>query len=378
MTPKQKQDDFLTPLKKKYVTNLTEKKAQLESFVNLLQRKELPEAQREELALLAHSLSGSGATYGFPNVSERAAELEKILATEQAPIEIKTSLVSMIDTISEIIITDRSGDAAAAEDGEAKTESRKTLPLVLVADDDEMIRIMLNALLKDHARIIECGTATDALRLMKTDAPDLVLLDDKMPGELNGIELLEKIQHSPKIAAIPVMMVTGNSDSKKVLRGLMAGAVDYILKPIDPEQITSRVVDRLNHNSDIILVADDDVSIRNMLKHKLLRTGCRIMTAEDGNQAIDIIKEHKPALIILDRMMPGLDGVAVLNKMKGDPDLADIPVIFMSAKQKETDVLDGLDLGAVDYIVKPFNPDIVVARCTRILKAKQEKDGAFS
>lgn len=367
-------NELLAPLIKKYVANLPAQKDELDRFLNHLENKTFSAEDKEDLTLLVHSLSGSGATYGFPDISEKSSAIELFINENPKTLTdgVITLILQLIDTLSEIVVVDRDSQATSDADDELKEQTRADLPLILIADDDEMIRVMLVEFLRDQARTIQCETAKEALKLMKAHHPDLVLLDDKMPGGQRGVELLEQIQNQPKISTIPVMMITANKSSKEVLRGLMAGAVDYIIKPLEPEQVISRVKERLKRRRDSILIADDDVTTRSILKQKLLGTGCRILMAEDGTQALDAIQEHKPSLVILDRMMPGMDGLAILNKMREVPETKDIPVIFLTAKHKEEDIIDGLKLGAVDYIVKPFNPAVIVSRCERILKINEK------
>jgi DNA-binding response OmpR family regulator len=99
--------------------------------------------------------------------------------------------------------------------------------------------------------------------------------------------------------------------------------------------------------------------------------GFRLLYAEDGEQTIKLVRESKPQLAIIDRMMPGIDGLAVLQMMRQADDLRDIPVILLTAKRQNQDVVEGFELGATDYIVKPFMPDEVVARAMRLLGISQ-------
>jgi len=85
-------------------------------------------------------------------------------------------------------------------------------------------------------------------------------------------------------------------------------------------------------------------------------------------QVLDLAARHQPNIIVLDRIMPGLDGLAVLKMLKTNPATSDIPVIMLTAKRKPKDIEEGRDAGAADYIVKPFTPEFVVSRCMRELR----------
>lgn len=112
----------------------------------------------------------------------------------------------------------------------------------------------------------------------------------------------------------------------------------------------------------LIVIAEDDEQIANLVKFKLERSGYRVSTAENGRDALSLIREDSPDLVILDIMMPIMNGYEVLKGMKSNPDTSDIPVIMLTAKGLEEDILKGFESGAVDYIVKPFSVSELAAR----------------
>ena len=111
-----------------------------------------------------------------------------------------------------------------------------------------------------------------------------------------------------------------------------------------------------------ILVAEDDKQIGDMIAFKLTNGGHQVIRAEDGEQAVTLAGRELPDLILLDAMMPGLGGFEVLRRLKSDPTLRAVPVIMVTAKGHERDVLSGLRGGAVDYVVKPFSLKELAAR----------------
>jgi DNA-binding response OmpR family regulator len=111
-----------------------------------------------------------------------------------------------------------------------------------------------------------------------------------------------------------------------------------------------------------ILVVEDDKQIADMIAFKLRNSGHQVIQAQDGEQAIDLAKNHLPDLVMLDVMMPGIGGFEVLRRLKIDPALRTVPVIMVTAKGHERDVLSGLHGGAVDYVVKPFSLKELAAR----------------
>jgi CheY-like chemotaxis protein len=117
----------------------------------------------------------------------------------------------------------------------------------------------------------------------------------------------------------------------------------------------------------IVLIADDDPAIRDLLAYKFRLAGLRAITAADGDEALRKVEEHRPDLAILDRLMPRLDGVAVLQRLRARPETKNLPVIFLTAMRQERDILQGFRLGAADYVIKPFLPEEVLARGLRLL-----------
>lgn len=126
---------------------------------------------------------------------------------------------------------------------------------------------------------------------------------------------------------------------------------------------------------DKILVVEDEPDIREILEYNLAREGFRVIACGDGAQGVDAARREAPALILLDLMLPGIDGVEACRLLKQDPITSDIPVIMVTAKSEESDVVLGLGVGADDYIAKPFSPKELVARVRAVLRrgpARQE------
>jgi two-component system phosphate regulon response regulator PhoB len=117
-----------------------------------------------------------------------------------------------------------------------------------------------------------------------------------------------------------------------------------------------------------ILLAEDDKQIADMISFKLTNNGHRIVRAQDGEQAVQLVARERPDLILLDAMMPGLSGFEVLRRLKADSAVRSIPVIMVTAKGHERDVLSGLRGGAIDYIVKPFSLKELSARVELALR----------
>jgi two-component system alkaline phosphatase synthesis response regulator PhoP len=118
-----------------------------------------------------------------------------------------------------------------------------------------------------------------------------------------------------------------------------------------------------------ILVVDDEVYIVHILDFSLRMEGYEVITALDGEQALERVKSDHPDLIVLDIMMPKLDGYDACRKLRADPQTADVPIILLSAKGRNVDQRMGYDAGATDYITKPFSPRKLVEKINTILQA---------
>jgi two-component system alkaline phosphatase synthesis response regulator PhoP len=124
-----------------------------------------------------------------------------------------------------------------------------------------------------------------------------------------------------------------------------------------------------------ILVVDDEEDILELVKLNLSRDGYEVLTCETGEQALVIARSKLPNLVILDLMLPGIDGLEVCKKLKKDPKTEHIPIIMLTAKGEESDIITGLELGADDYVTKPFSGKVLVARVRTILRRTAQPAG---
>jgi two-component system phosphate regulon response regulator PhoB len=117
-----------------------------------------------------------------------------------------------------------------------------------------------------------------------------------------------------------------------------------------------------------ILVVEDEMDILQLVDHNLKLADFHVLTAQDGYEALSLAKNHLPQLVILDLMLPGLDGFEVCKELKRSPTTKNIPVLMLTARGEEVDRIVGLELGADDYVVKPFSPRELVLRVRAILR----------
>lgn len=119
---------------------------------------------------------------------------------------------------------------------------------------------------------------------------------------------------------------------------------------------------------ELIVVIDDEEDIRELIRYNLSKDGFEVACAVSGEEGVALVQREKPDLVILDLMLPGIDGLEVCRRLKADPVLNTIPIVMVSARGEEPDVVSGLELGADDYVSKPFSPRVLLARVRSVLR----------
>ncbi len=120
-----------------------------------------------------------------------------------------------------------------------------------------------------------------------------------------------------------------------------------------------------------VLVVEDEETILELVRYNLMRAGYEVGDAVDGEAALDYVHKHHPDCIVLDLMLPGLDGLTVCRRLKRTPTTSQIPVLILTAKGDERDVVTGLEAGADDYVTKPFSPKVLLARVQALLRRSE-------
>jgi two-component system alkaline phosphatase synthesis response regulator PhoP len=122
-----------------------------------------------------------------------------------------------------------------------------------------------------------------------------------------------------------------------------------------------------------ILVVDDEEDILELLKYNLSREGYQVLCTTSGEKTLNLVKTGIPDLIVLDLMLPGMDGLEVARRLKDNPHTKNVPIVMLTAKGEEADIVTGLELGADDYVTKPFSPRILLARVRAVLRRKGQE-----
>ncbi|MEO3434420.1 response regulator [Inquilinus sp. CAU 1745] len=220
---------------------------------------------------------------------------------------------------------------------EGETIERSTVDLVrgrsgtiLVIDDERSTHALLERELGAHGyRVIHAMSGAEGLRLARQTRPDAITLDVIMP-EMDGWSVLRSLKQDPDVSDIPVLMVTVLGDREM---GYALGATDFLVKPVDTESLLRlltryRAVDGTGE----VLVVDDDPATRDVLRRMLTREGWRVREATNGREGLEALSDSTPALVLLDLMMPEMDGLEMLETMRQAETLRTIPVVVITAK----------------------------------------------
>ena len=229
---------------------------------------------------------------------------------------------------------------------EARPDGAST---VLIIDDDAEALDTLAAIVGGAGyEVLKAPDATTGLTLARTRRPDAVLLDVIMP-ERDGWSVLKEMKEDPVLCEIPVIMVSILSDREM---GLAFGAVEHLSKPVAPERLIA-TLDALAADQDReILLVDDDAATRALFRRILTREGWTVREAADGERALALVAERMPSLMILDLMMPNLDGFQTLRRLRDTDAGRDLPVIIATSKDLSRKEFEWLQANARDVVAK--------------------------
>jgi len=247
---------------------------------------------------------------------------------------------------------------------------------ILVVDDERLICDLLRSVLAGHGHeVLMAMNGREGLELFKKHRPRFTLLDLRMP-EMNGIEVLKQIRAIDPQAAVLILTAWGSDALEQQARQL--GVVDFLSKGLSLDVLVDameRTLQQTAHaaspaqaaapggapraapvaagDGDFILVVDDEPQIRDLLKRFLSLRGYNVRLATDGQQALTLVEQEVPQLIVLDVYMPGMNGVEVLRQLRRRQ--FNVGVILLTASQDDKLLQEALDLGSVDIMGKPVD-----------------------
>jgi CheY-like chemotaxis protein len=207
---------------------------------------------------------------------------------------------------------------------------------ILVVEDDPAAAALLgDYLAADHHTFEFVTSGEHALARAIEDPPALVCLDIALAGELNGWDVMAQLKANEATAHVPVIVCTGRNGRD---RASALGTADFITKPFTGQRIREAVARVLPADgSGSVLVVDDDPAVRMLVRETLSRGDIEVREAEDGEQALAAIAQRQPDAVVLDLVMPKLDGFHVLERLQADPETRFLPVIVLTARQLSTE-----------------------------------------
>ena len=247
---------------------------------------------------------------------------------------------------------------------------QRTYSLLLV-DDEEVNRMLLARRLGQEGYLVTVAeNGLIALNMMRVEHFDLVLLDMNMPV-MDGLSTLDAIKSDPIIQNTTVVMLTASNSREHVVHCLTLGAADYLIKPVNPVDLRQRLrhcldskLTRIEPTVRIeakeltgarVLIVDDEPLNLKLLERRLSQVGFSVLAAAGGVQALELLGQKEIDAVLLDVNMPEMDGAEVLRAILANEQWRALPVLMLSADDKQETVERCYQLGANDYLVKPYN-----------------------
>jgi len=246
---------------------------------------------------------------------------------------------------------------------------------ILIVDDSLTVRMALAETLEDAGFTCHiCATGAEARQALAIGHFLLAILDLLLPDD-DGIELLKAIRGQPETRGMAVIMLSTEAEVRHRIRGLAAGADDYIGKPYDPAYLVGRARDHIRrlggdraHTGKAILLIDDSATFRTALQEMLEEAGYDTLLAETGEEGLRIAADARPAAVIVDGALPGIDGATVIRRIRLDAALRQTPCLMLTGSEDVVDELQALDVGADAYVRKGEDNEVVLARLNALLR----------
>ena len=248
-------------------------------------------------------------------------------------------------------------------------------PLILVVDDDATMRdLVVRHLERGGFAVVAARSGQEGLRLVRELRPAAVTLDIMMP-DLDGWTVLAAIKGDPELASVPVVLMS-IVDQKN--RGYALGAADYLVKPVDRATLVGTLRNICGATTGRVLLVDDDEMVRRSVRQALEPIGWHVTEAENGRVAVDSLATGRPDVIILDLMMPTMDGFEFIDELRARPGWQDIPVVVITAKDLTQEDRDRLNGGVERVIQKSDSNEMLrqlsreIGKCVKLRTARGE------
>lgn len=258
------------------------------------------------------------------------------------------------------------------------TMSEKKKTIVLVEDEKTLANLIELRLGRAGYKVETAYDGQKGLDLILKSNPDLVLLDIMLPG-LSGFDILNKLKEEHLLPNLPIIIISNSGQSLELQRAVDLGARDYLIKVnFTPDEVLEKVEKVLQGKTEIkstnkhcILLVEDEKILADSIERKFIQKHHRIFKAVNASEARKALGDEKIDLILLDIILPDINGFQFLEELKKDKKTKDIPVIIISNLGEKEEIARGKKEGAVDYIVKSDTvPGEIVEKVEKILKHK--------
>jgi CheY-like chemotaxis protein len=241
---------------------------------------------------------------------------------------------------------------AALPAAPAATAPAATAPVIAVIDHDRDTQDILRTLLEGTGYQVQAVLEShQALAILRQQPPALIVLDIQLPG-MDGWGLLHQLQRDPQLSQIPVVLCT-IEDLTSAQLNVITSVQGYTQKPIQQDALLHLIQRYVAGPAATVLIVDDDPDARSVLQHLLEQQGLAVRLAPNGCEAMALLHDQRPSLVLLDLMMPGMDGFEVIRQMQAAPTLADVPVVVISAKDLTVAEVQWLDERTRSCLAKP-------------------------
>jgi signal transduction histidine kinase/DNA-binding response OmpR family regulator len=202
--------------------------------------------------------------------------------------------------------------------------------VLVVEDDPALATLLAECLALDGVEVEVAATGESGLERALAQPPAVVCLDIYLPGKLDGWQVLVQLKANPLTAHVPVIVCTG--EKGRSTAGTL-GATEFVSKPFTADQLREAVARQLSAERSSVLVVDDDIALRRLVVETLARDGGELREAADGLEALAMIRVRRPDVLVMDLMMPKLDGFGVLEKLLEGADTRQIPVVVLTGRE---------------------------------------------
>jgi DNA-binding response OmpR family regulator len=252
-------------------------------------------------------------------------------------------------------------------------------PAVLIVDDSLTVRMDLHeAFEADGFVSILCSTGAEARRAFATGGFDAAVLDVQLP-DADGVELLRELRATPGREDTVTVLLSVEAEVTDRLLGLRTGADEYVGKPYDASYVVARTRQLIGDDRQprdartTVLVIDDSLTFRERLRDLLEPEGYAVLTAPSGEEGLRTAADRRPQAVIVDGVMPGIDGATVIRRIRLDPALRDTPCLLMTAADDYATEVQMLDAGADGFVHKQQDLAVVLAKLAAVLRQSTEQ-----